>query len=171
MPSRSTVTITVPPSGPAEDESVAAAPSPSAATTQATAEATATPGELPRIDRGYDAAFVVESREQDGFLVLRIDRLTVAGIDDDTLAQQGAPLAVDRGDRFVNQAVRYYEVGVSSTARWVLNTCEDSGGGPALSSQPVSAEVFLGTPGLAGTPVLVQYGDGLVARIETSPRC
>ncbi len=175
-----TVTVTAAPSPASPASSVgstgsaaAAAPSASAApSAEASPEPSVDLAALPRLERGYDVALVEGTSSAGGGTVLSIDRLTVAGLDDAVLASEGTDVYVDEGDRFSNQTVRFYEVGVSPEARFFLTTCERDGSGqPAISSSPVDLAQFLAAPGLDGTAVTLVYEDGLVVRGETNPRC
>jgi len=155
-----TVTFTRTPS-PTDDPS---------ASSVAAAPVSSRPVVVPATDRAFDAGLVAASRTQDDTLVLAIDRLTVAGIDDATLAATGALVEPDPGDRFGNQRVALYEVGVSPDAVFVVTTCTRGAEGVAVESAPVTAEEFLATVSL-DTPVIFQYTAGVVSRAEVNPRC
>jgi hypothetical protein len=165
----STVYVTLEPSvsasaEPSAEPSTQAAPS-------ASAEPSGDPAALPKQERGYDVVYIGERRDTPDGVVLTFDRLTVNGVDDATLAANGAPVTVDDGSKFTNQAERFYEVGVSPDARFFLTTCTATDAGPSISSEPVELDAFLAAPSLPGTAVSFEYGEGLLVRGETNPRC
>lgn len=172
-PVRSTVTVTASPSAAgSQAPSAAASSDPSVASSVAPSEEpSGDPAALPRLDRGFDVAYVRGRTDTPDGVVLQVDRLTVVGLSDEELAASGTPVVVDDGSRFTNQAERLYDVGVSPTARFFVTTCTAGGSGPTISSEPVDLDTFLAAPGLDGTAVSFRYADGLVERGETNPRC
>lgn len=158
---------------PALDGGAASFVSPSAGPPSAPPSGAAPPSQtpIPTIDRAHDAAFIVSSRTQAETLVLSIDRLTVAGVDDAALAANGIPVAPDPGDRFGNQREALYDVGVAAGAVFVVTTCSRAPDGTvATSSKPLTGGDFLASVP-ADAPVIITYTDGLLTRAEVNPRC
>ncbi len=137
----------------------------------ASAEPSGDPAALPRQDRGHDVGYLGEATVTPDGTVLTFDRLTVAGVDDDVLATEGTPVRIDDGEAFSNQTERYYEVGVSPEARFFVTTCSAGESGPAIASDRVDLDAFLGDPAVAGSAVTFVYEDGLLVRAETNPSC
>jgi hypothetical protein len=172
VPSTVTVTLEESPGASAEPTAETSAEPTTGATPSASAEPSGDPAALPKQERGYDVVYITDRADTPDGTVLTFDRLTVVGVDDAVLAAEGAPLTVDDGSKFTNQAVRLYEVGVSPEARFFLTTCTAvESGPPSISSQPVDLDRFLEDPSLEGTAVTFEYGDGLLVRAETNPRC
>ncbi len=152
---------TAPPSAPASEPSGDAA----------SATPSGDPAALPRQERTYDVGYLGERTDTPDGTVLTLDRLTVAGVDDAELAEQGTPVRVDDGEVFSNQREQFYEVGVSPEARFFVTTCVAAEAGPSITSDRVDLDTFLADPSLDGTAVSFEYADGLLVRAETNPRC
>jgi hypothetical protein len=127
-------------------------------------------------NRSYDVGTVVGShKRQDGTLVLSLDRWTVKGVDDATLARRGIELVPHPGDRYVNQNhEKTYDVPVADDVLVVFNECvppSEPGAAPGLASRPGTMEEFLRMPGRDSEVVLLAYTDGELIRLDTDPRC
>jgi hypothetical protein len=127
-------------------------------------------------DRSFDVGTVVEVREgADGGVTLVLDRWTVAGVDDATLAQEGVAVVPHDGSRYSNQNTdRTYLVPVADDVQVVVNECEPpatEGAAPGLSSRQGTLEDFLALPDRAEEVVLLAYTDGELTRLDTDPRC
>lgn len=127
-------------------------------------------------DRSFDVGTVVGSRKRpDDTLVLSLDRWTVQGVDDATLARQGIEVVPHTGDRYTNQNhEKTYDVPVAADVQVVFNECvppSAPGAAPGLTSRPGTIEDFLRMPGRDSEVVLLAYTDGELTRLDTDPRC
>lgn len=127
-------------------------------------------------DRSFDVGTVVGSRKRpDDTLVLSLDRWTVQGVDDATLARQGIEVVPHAGDRYTNQnQEKTYDVPVAADVQVVFNECvppSAPGAAPGLRSRPGTIEDFLRMPGRDSEVVLLAYTDGELTRLDTDPRC
>jgi hypothetical protein len=126
--------------------------------------------------RGHDVGTVVDVLDdQDGPVVLLVDRWTVLGVDDAVLARDGVPLEPTTRDRFTNQNTeRTYRVPVAADPQVVVNTCvppQADGASAGLVSRPASLEEFLRLPGRESLLVAVAYAGGELVRLDTVPLC
>lgn len=150
---------------------------PSTVTVTATASPTATETEGGDVrGRAHDVGTITDVRHVDTRLLLTLDRWTVNGMDDATLAAEGAPIVPHTDDRFANQnAEKTYAVPVARDAVLVVNECQPPatpGGVPGLTSRRGDLEEFLAQPGLADQVVLLTYNrDGELVQLDTDPRC
>ena len=123
--------------------------------------------------RKHDAGVVVTSKRAGGLTVLILNRYTVKGLSDTKLASNGAPISPHTDSRYedLNKG-KTYQVPVNPTAVIVLNTCDNSGPTPTMTSTPVTLSQFLSSSGRAKTVVLLTYDDsGRLVRLDTDPAC
>jgi hypothetical protein len=125
--------------------------------------------------RGHDVGTIVSVKEVAGQKVLELDRWTLKDVDDAKLAEEGAPVIPNAGDRFFNQNDRKtYLVPVGPDARLVVNQCSappNAGGTPGLTSQPGDLDGFLSGPDVGKQAVLLTYSDGMLVQLDTDPVC
>lgn len=123
--------------------------------------------------RKHDAGVIVSSKKAGGLTVLILNRYTVKGLSDAKLASDGAPISPHSDARFSDQNKgKTYQVPVNPTAVIVVNTCDNSGSTPTMTSTPVTLAQFLGSSGRAKTVVLLTYDDsGRLVRLDTDPAC
>jgi hypothetical protein len=126
--------------------------------------------------RSHDVGTIVAVDGADDDLVLTLDRWTLTGVDDATLAKDGAPVVPHSGERFANQnAERTYRVPVAQDAVLVVNECQPPftpGGTPGLSSRQAALDEFLAQPERKDQVVLLTYSvEGELVQLDTDPRC
>jgi hypothetical protein len=123
--------------------------------------------------RNHDAGVIVSSRRAGGLTVLILNRYTVKGLSDAKLAADGAPISPHTDSRYSDQNKgKTYQVPVNPTAVIVVNTCDNSGPTPTMTSTPVTLAQFLSSTGRARTVVLLSYDDsGRLVRLDTDPAC
>ncbi|MFL6100035.1 MAG: hypothetical protein ACJ71T_08800 [Actinomycetales bacterium] len=123
--------------------------------------------------RKHDAGVIVSSKRAGGLTVLVLNRYTVKGMSDAKLASDGAPISPHSDTRFSDQNKgKTYQVPVNPTAVFVINTCDDSGSTPTMTSTPTTMAQFLSSGGRAKTVVLLTYDDsGRLVRLDTDPAC
>lgn len=154
-------------------------PAPQSTVTVTATSPTTTTGEPEGGDvkgRAHDVGTIVAVDGADDDLVLTLDRWTLNGVDDGTLAEDGAPVVPHSGQRFANQnAERTYRVPVAEDAVLVVNECQPPvapGGAPGLSSRQADLEEFLAQPDLKDQVLLLTYsGDGELVQLDTDPAC
>jgi hypothetical protein len=125
--------------------------------------------------RRYDAGTVTRVSTVDGELVLQLDRWTVKGLSDASLAKEGISITPHTGTRFTNQNNdRLRTVPVAPGATLVVNRCVRSGDQLGLQSTPQDAAEWLQPlDGKDSATVLLLTYDatGRVVRMDTDPRC
>lgn len=126
-------------------------------------------------DRRHDAGAIVDVREVAGQQVVVLDRWTVIGLDDGTLAEEGAPVVAHTDVRFTNQNDgRTYDVPVSPDVMVVVNECvpaDDPAAPPGIASSRGSLDELLATSALAEVPLLLTYGAGQLVQVDTDAAC
>jgi hypothetical protein len=123
--------------------------------------------------RKHDAGVIVTSKRAGGLTVLILNRYTVKGLPDAKLASNGAPISPHTDSRYedLNKG-KTYLVPVNPTAVIVINSCDNSGPTPTMTSTPVTLAQFLSSSGRAKTVVLLTYDDsGRLVRLDTDPAC
>jgi hypothetical protein len=102
-----------------------------------------------------------------------LNRYTVKGLSDAKLASDGAPVSPHTDVRFTDQNKgKTYLVPVNPSAPIVVNTCDNSGSTPTMTSTPVTLAAFLSSANRAKTVVLLSYDDlGRLTRLDTDPAC
>lgn len=154
-------------------QDVPAAPRPTVPRTTPTQPVTQDPLASDVAGRRHDVGVVVDTATHGGVTLLRVDRWTVRGVEDATLARDGMPLAAQTDDgMFHNQnAERTYAVPVRTGAIAVLHECVD-GDRPGLRSEPVSLAEWLEDERDEDEVVLLTYDDqGRLERLDTVPAC
>jgi hypothetical protein len=149
------------------------------ATTTKAATATPTPTKIVAAvstvkGRNHDAGTIVSSKTVGGLTVLVLDRWSVKGISDATLAAKGAPITPHSGTRYYDQNKgKTYTVPVNPSAPIVVNSCTKNGSKPpTMTSTPVSLSDWLAGSGRSKTIVLLTYdSSGRLARLDTDPAC
>ena len=124
--------------------------------------------------RAHDAGTIVSSKTVGGLTVLVLDRWSVKGMSDATLAAKGAPIAPHSGTRYYDQNKgKTYTVPVNPSAPIVVNSCTKNGSNPpTMTSTPVSLSVWLAESGRSKTIVLLTYdSSGRLTRLDTDPSC
>jgi hypothetical protein len=124
--------------------------------------------------RTHDAGTIVSSKVVGGLTVLVLDRWSVKGMSDATLAAKGVPLAPHTGTRYYDQNKgKTYTVPVNPSAPIVVNTCVKNGSNPpTMTSTPVSLSDWLATSGRSKQIVLLTYDtSGRLTRLDTDPAC
>lgn len=157
-----------PPSPPAVTVTVSSAPT-TPATVTASAPASAVSG------RHYDVGTIVGFSTDGDSTVLTLDRWTVDGVSDATLARDGIPITPDPGRRFrdVNK-IQTYPVPVAPDIIIVINTCLPSSDPlqpDGMNSRPVHLHDFLTMPNREQVISILTYSGGEAVRLETDPRC
>jgi hypothetical protein len=127
----------------------------------------------------------VSSKTIDGVHVLVLDRWTVVGMSDATLAAKGAPISAHTSRRFYDQnSHKTYDIPVDPSAVFVDNACikgtataaPGSTGkvktpAHAMESTPESLSAFL-SANTKGDVVLLTYNSsGWLVRLDTDPAC
>ena len=123
--------------------------------------------------RTFDIGTVTAVKTIGTVKVVELDRWTLDGTSDSTLAKQGVTIAPHRGPLYTNQnTAKTYTAPVAPGARIVVNTCVVDGSGDlGLTSQPLSASAWLAKPDTSAV-LLVRYdGTGAITRMDTDPRC
>jgi hypothetical protein len=123
--------------------------------------------------RKHDAGTIVGTKKAGGLTILVLNRYTVKGMSDAKLASDGAPISPHSDVRFTDQNKgKTYLVPVNPGAVIVVNTCDDGGGSPTMTSTPVTLAQFLSSSNRAKTVVLLSYDDsGRLVRLDTDPAC
>jgi hypothetical protein len=123
--------------------------------------------------RKYDAGVIVGTKKAGGLTILVLNRYTVKGLSDAKLASDGAPVSPHTDVRFTDQNKgKTYLVPVNPSAPIVVNTCDNSGSTPTMTSTPVTLAAFLSSANRAKTVVLLSYDDlGRLTRLDTDPAC
>jgi hypothetical protein len=123
--------------------------------------------------RKHDAGVIAGTKKAGGLTVLVLNRYTVKGMSDAKLASDGAPISPHSDVRFTDQNKgKTYQVPVNPAAVIVVNTCDDNGGTPTMTSTPVTLAQFLSSGNRAKTVVLLSYDDsGRLVRLDTGPAC
>ena len=151
----------------------------SATTTKTAATATPTPTKIVAAvstvkGRNHDAGTIVSSKTVGGLTVLVLDRWSVKGMSDATLAAKGAPIAPHSDTRYYDQNKgKTYTVPVNPSAPIVVNSCTKNGSKPpTMTSTPVSLSDWLASSGRSKTIVLLTYDtSGRLTRLDTDPAC
>lgn len=123
--------------------------------------------------RAFDLGTVTGVRTVAGTLVVKLDRWTLPGTSDPTLARQGVQVVPHRGDRYTNQNTqKTYDVPVADGAIVVVNTCvADAAGQLGLESAPQSAQSWLAKPDPKNVMIVRYDTAGAITRMDTDPRC
>ena len=95
--------------------------------------------------RSFDLGTVTAVKTVGTVKVVELDRWTLDGTSDSTLAKQGVKIAPHKGSLYTNQnTAKTYTAPVAPGARIVVNTCVvDAAGDLGLTSQPLSASAWL----------------------------
>ncbi|GAA4349617.1 hypothetical protein [Angustibacter luteus] len=123
--------------------------------------------------RTFDIGTVTAVTTIGSVKVIELDRWTLDGTSDSTLAKQGVKIAPHKGSRYTNQnTAKTYTAPVAPGARIVVNACVVDGSGDlGLTSQPLSASAWLAKPDTSAV-LLVHYDStGAITRMDTDPRC
>jgi hypothetical protein len=139
----------------------------------ATTKAAATDAVSTVKGRKYDAGVIVGTKKAGGLTILVLNRYTVKGLSDAKLASDGAPVSPHTDVRFSDQNKgKTYLVPVNPSAPIVVNTCDNSGSKPTMTSTPVTLAAFLSSANRAKTVVLLSYDElGRLTRLDTDPVC
>jgi hypothetical protein len=123
--------------------------------------------------RAHDAGQVRSVTTVDGTVVVELDRYTVEGTSDDTLAAQGITVAPHTGELFSNQNPRTYTIPLAPGAQLVVNECVVAAGAGALGlrSTPHEASSWLRDGGRDVTLLVTLDDRGRATRLDTDPRC
>jgi hypothetical protein len=123
--------------------------------------------------RKHDAGTIVGTKKAGGLTILVLNRYTVKGMSDAKLASDGGPISPHSDVRFTDQNKgKTYLVPVNPAAVIVVNTCDDSGGTPTMTSTPITLAQFLSSGSRSKTIVLLSYDDsGRLLRLDTDPAC
>jgi hypothetical protein len=123
--------------------------------------------------RKHDAGVITGTKKAGGLTILVLNRYTVKGMSDAKLASDGAPISPHSDIRFTDQNKgKTYQVPVNPAAVIVINTCDNSGGTPTMTSTPVTLAQFLSSSNRARTIVLLSYDvSGRLVRLDTDPAC
>jgi hypothetical protein len=107
-----------------------------------------------------------------GVTVVQLDRWTLPGTSDSTIARKGLPITPHNGSRYTDQnRTKTYSAPVADGATVVVNTCVKSGKQLGLTSTPEPAKTWL-DKGDHDTVLIVQYdAQGRITRMDTDPRC
>ena len=143
-------------------------------TTSASASASPTTAKSDVKGRMYDAGTITSSKQIAGLTVLVLDRWTVKGMSDATLASKGAPISPHSDVRYTDQNhSKTYLVPVTPCAPIVVNTCvKAKGQKPGMTSTPETLKQFLASPHRSTTIVLLTYdSSGRLTRLDTDPQC
>ena len=134
---------------------------------------TAAPASSDVVGRAHDVGTVRRAGTVGGVQVVELDRWTLDGTSDDTLAADGAPVTPHADDLFSNQNDRRtYTIPVAPGATVVPNECGTTAGALGLRSTPVPDTAAWLREVDPGTVVLVRIDDrGRATRFDTDPRC
>lgn len=123
--------------------------------------------------RAHDAGRVREVHRVGGVVVVELDRYTVDGTSDDTLAARGVTVAPHTGELFSNQAERTYTIPLAPGAQVVVNECvvAEPAGALGLRSTPHDAAAWLRDGGRDVTLLVTLDPRGRATRFDTDPRC
>jgi hypothetical protein len=135
---------------------------------------TATPSATSDVKgRAFDLGTVARVSTVGGVLVVELDRWTLPGTSDSTIARQGVQVVPHRGGRYTNQNDRKtYTAPVADGANVVVNRCVPGPDGQlGLESAPQGAADWLAQPDTK-TVLVVTYDEaGAITRLDTDPRC
>jgi len=122
--------------------------------------------------RGYDLGSVASVSKVGDVTVVELDRWTLPGTSDSTIARKGLPITPHKGARYTNQnTAKTYSAPLADGASVVVNTCVKSGKQLGLTSTPEPAASWL-DKGDHTTVLIVQYdAQGRITRMDTDPRC
>jgi hypothetical protein len=158
------------------DGGTGAAPTVTVTATSGSPSGTATPSPTATSDvkgRGFDVGTVTKVSTIGDVKVVELDRWTLPGTSDSTLAKQGVRVVAHKGARFTNQnASKTYTAPVAPGARIVLNSCVvGPDGSLGMTSQPTSANAWLAKPDTGAVLVVGYDSTGAIVRLDTDPRC
>ena len=144
--------------------------------TTGTSSGTSTPSPTVTSDvkgRSFDLGTVNAVSTVNGTRVVELDRWTVTGTSDSTLAKQGLKVVPHKGSRYTNQnSSKTYTAPVAAGARVVVNTCVPGPGGTlGITSSPVSASSWLTKPDASAVLLVTYDKDGFISRLDTDPGC
>ena len=155
-------------------------PSPSAVTVTVSSAPTTSATLAPSVPaslvsgRHYDVGTIVGFSTEGDSTVLSLDRWTVDGVSDATLARNGIPITPDPSRRFRDMSAKTYSVPVAAGIVIVINTCLPSSDPlqpDGMNSRPVSLHDFLAMPEREQVISVLTYAGGQAVRLETDPRC
>lgn len=145
---------------------VTTSPAPSTATSSPTATSDVR-------GRSYDLGTVKSTSTVGGVRLVELDRWTLPGTTDSTLAARGVAVVPHRGARYTNQNPRKtYTAPIADGASIVVNTCVARPDGQlGLSARPLHAADWLERFDPRAVLVVTYNARGQITRLDTDPRC